>query len=189
MITIVGGIFRGRKITVPEGTKVRPTSNRVREGIFNVLQHWIDLRQTAVVDLYAGSGALGMEALSRGAFHALFIEKSSKHMRLLKQNLVLLQLPSTQVTIVCRSASAWLPSFHIDAELGESQCLIFLDPPYHAGEYETILPMVGRLANIPQETIIVVESPTSLKLPSVDNLETFQSKRYGSTQIDFLMKK
>ena len=86
MIRIIGGEYRGRKLKVPVGNDVRPTSDRVREALFNQLSSMLSWNDFTVLDLYAGSGALGLEALSRGAKHAIFVEVSRRHLKILQQN-------------------------------------------------------------------------------------------------------
>ncbi len=98
MLRIIGGEFRGRKLKVPAGKDVRPTSDRVREALFNLLSSMLSWEELTVIDLYAGSGALGLEALSRGAKNAIFVEASRKHMKILLQNVELMS--SEQVTLI-----------------------------------------------------------------------------------------
>ena len=90
MIRIIGGEYRGRKLKVPAGNDVRPTSDRVREALFNLLSSLLSWNEVTVLDLYAGSGALGLEALSRGAKHSIFIDASRRHLKILKQNVELI---------------------------------------------------------------------------------------------------
>ena len=89
MIRIIGGKYKGRKLKVCLGNDVRPTSDKVREAMFNILTPLLNWDNMIVLELYAGSGALGLEALSRGAKKAIFVEASSKHMTILKQNIEL----------------------------------------------------------------------------------------------------
>ncbi|MED6339062.1 MAG: RsmD family RNA methyltransferase, partial [SAR324 cluster bacterium] len=90
MLRIIGGEYRGRKLKVPTGKDLRPTSDRVREALFNLLSSMLSWEELTVIDLYAGSGALGLEALSRGAKKAIFVESSRKHMKILIQNVELM---------------------------------------------------------------------------------------------------
>ena len=90
MLRIIGGEYRGRKLKVPAGNDVRPTSDRVREALFSLLSSLLSWDELTVLDLYAGSGALGLEALSRGAKHAIFIETSRRHLKILQQNVELM---------------------------------------------------------------------------------------------------
>ena len=125
MIRIVGGKFKGQKLQVPHGDKVRPTSNKIREAVFNILNHLIDFDDYLVLDLFAGSGALGLEAISRGCSESFLIEANAKHFHILKENASFLQNNATIKTIR-HKAERWLPSFSDNSK----NCLIFLDPPY-----------------------------------------------------------
>ena len=96
MIRIIGGKYRGRKLKVSPGNDVRPTSDQVREALFNLLSPLLNWDNMVVLDLYAGSGALGLEALSRGAKKAVCVEASRKHMTILKQNIEIFSLEQTK---------------------------------------------------------------------------------------------
>ncbi|MCH2285535.1 MAG: RsmD family RNA methyltransferase, partial [SAR324 cluster bacterium] len=87
MIRIIGGEYRGRKLKVPPGMDIRPSSDQLREGLFNMLSALADFGSMIFLDLYAGTGAIGLEALSRGAKKVVFIEASRKNMSVLKQNI------------------------------------------------------------------------------------------------------
>lgn len=184
MLKIVGGKFRGRKIQVPKGNAVRPTLNKTREAVFNVLQNLVMLPEVTVLDLFAGSGALGLEALSRGAKASFFVESSSQVFPILWKNVQALQLPKDQAVVVKRTARSWLPDFPAQ----EKPCLIFIDPPYESLEYAPTLDLIGQLPNIPQQSILVVESPQRLEYALGEHFMPLQTKHYGRTKLDFLVK-
>ena len=92
MIRIIAGKYRGRKLKVPQGIDIRPSSDQVREGLFNMLSALADFKSMIFLDLYSGTGALGIEALSRGAKKVIFIETSRKNMSILKQNIYSISL-------------------------------------------------------------------------------------------------
>ena len=125
MLRIIGGEFRGRKLKVPAGKDVRPTSDRVREALFNLLSSMLSWEELTVIDLYAGSGALGLEALSRGAKNAIFVEASRKHMKILLQNVELMSSEQGQYKFVQDHAVQWISHFTDP----QKPCLAFLDPP------------------------------------------------------------
>ena len=100
MIRIIAGEFRGRKLKVPTGNDVRPTSDKVREALFNLLTSMLNWDNMTVLDLYAGSGALGLEALSRGAKKAIFVESSKKHVSIILKNISMLSLEQTKYELV-----------------------------------------------------------------------------------------
>ena len=184
MITIVGGKFRGKKIDVPCGQRVRPTSNKNRESIFNVLQNLLDFSKMTALDLYAGSGAMGLEALSRGVPQAIFVENSKSVFQILKKNISTFPLNAEQALLIRTSVRSWLPQYCSSA----LPCLIFIDPPYHSEECEKILALIGELTTIPPKSLMVVESPRLFQYSLPPHLEPIQSKLYGQSKLDFLLK-
>ena len=183
MISIVGGRFRGRTLGVPSGKNVRPTTNKVRGAIFNVLNNWLHFEEMLVIDLYAGSGALGLEAISRRADTAFFIESSSSNLKGLKENISLFKDETIQSQWVHEKAHKWLPHFRNEGR----PCLIFIDPPYQSGEYEEIIPLISRLSTIPPKSILVVESLHDTDYPT-PSLTLLQTKRYGQIKVNFFEK-
>lgn len=136
-VRIIAGSLRSRSLQAPSGTATRPTSDRLRETLFNVLAPRIDGADFA--DLYAGSGAVGIEALSRGAAHVTFVEKAPSALKVLRENLDRLGIKSG-FDIQAAPVAAWLRR----GEAKSTFDLIFLDPPYDAGEeYASTLGMLG----------------------------------------------
>ncbi len=130
---VIAGEFRSRRLRSVEGTEVRPTSDRMRETLFNVIAG--DLPGTVFLDAYAGTGAVGIEALSRGASQAIFIEKSKAAVEVIKGNLASLDLAG-RARVVGGSVKIYLPSLDAD--------IVFLDPPYEmAAEYAAALQILG----------------------------------------------
>ncbi len=123
MTRVIAGTARGRRLAVPDGTTTRPTSDRAREGIFSSLLSLMDLEGARVIDLYAGSGALGFEALSRGAASATLVEDDPAAVAVLHDNLAHLGLPGAHVVAV--SAERWLA-----ADPEPRYDLALVDPPY-----------------------------------------------------------
>jgi 16S rRNA (guanine966-N2)-methyltransferase len=172
-LRIVAGTLGGRRIDTPPGRSTRPTSDRVREALFSILGP-AAVQGAAVLDLYAGSGALGMEALSRGAAAATFVDSDAPAAATIRCNLDALGL--TEGRVHNRDVSAWLPH----AEGGPFD-LVFADPPYSsasraAGRLSELLPPLLR-----DTSITVTESdrrhPLALTLPLVDE------RTYGDTRI------
>ena len=124
---VITGTARGRRLKELDGYETRPTTDRVKEGIFNIIQFDIDGRK--VLDLYAGTGQLGIEALSRGAASAVFVDQRRDAAALIRDNLKLTGLED-RAKVVCGDAAAFLPS------AGEKFGLIFIDPPYAANLWE-----------------------------------------------------
>jgi 16S rRNA (guanine966-N2)-methyltransferase len=166
---IVAGRWRGRRIAAPPGKNVRPTLDRVREAWMSILQ--LDLPDSRVLDLYAGSGALGLEALSRGATSVDFVEKDARSIRALEENITTLGA-SGQVTIHRRSALAFaeaLENFAFD--------VVFADPPYASGDAERL---AQRWIERPFGRVLSVEHAASQEMPAGGS-----TRRYGSTAITF----
>ena len=184
MIRIIGGEYRGRKLKVPAGNDVRPTSDRVREALFNLLSSLTSWNELTVLDLYAGSGALGLEALSRGAKKAIFVESSRKQISTLKQNIELFSLEQTTFELIQDRATHWISRF-ADPEI---PCITFLDPPFYGNEYDLILEKLAFLPAIRRGSIIVVESPNERKIVFPENMEQLKHRRYGTVTLDILRK-
>ncbi|HEY8161826.1 MAG: 16S rRNA (guanine(966)-N(2))-methyltransferase RsmD [Methylocystis sp.] len=178
---IVGGALRGRALSAPRSQAIRPTSDRLRESVFDILAHRFDdpVTGAAVIDLFAGTGALGLEALSRGAARALFVDDGTEARALLRANIETLGLGG--VTRVFRRDATKLGA----APPGETFSLAFLDPPYGKGLAEPALRALidggwltdGALVVIEEATDSTIELPASLKLED--------ARRYGDTQFVF----
>ena len=141
---IIAGTFRSRMLVAPPGMSTRPTSDRLRETLFNVLAPRIE--GAAFLDLYAGSGAVGLEALSRGAARVTFVERAPAALKVLNGNLERLGI-SGEVRIHAKSVSAFLRSSAQSAPKRERHEVVFLDPPYDAAEeYATTLGLLGGMA-------------------------------------------
>lgn len=179
---IVGGKFGGRPLTAPVGSAVRPTSDRVREAIFNILAHGVPdfaLHGARVLDLFAGSGALGLEALSRGAAYCLFVEEAAAARASIRRNVEALGLTGVS-KIFRRDATDLGPA----GQHGAAR-LAFLDPPYGKGLAERALCSLGRGAWLAPGAIVVIEEakPTALALPPL--YRAIDQRSWGDTQVLF----
>lgn len=174
MLRIVGGAARGRRLAVPpRGT--RPTSDRAREGLFNSLAAEIDLEGARVLDLFAGSGALGLEALSRGASVAVFVESDRHAAEVLKRNLAAVDLPGSTLLRVP------VESYLVAAGAEEPFDVVLLDPPYAYDETRLATVLAG-LADrwLAPDGIVVVERAARSPEPRwPDGTGAFKHKRYG----------
>ena len=181
---IVGGEFKGRAIAAPPGRDTRPTSDRARESLFNVLAHapWspgIEDRQ--VLDLFAGSGALGLEAMSRGATFALFVETDAVARGAIRDNIETLGLFGT--TRIHRRDATDLGVK--PAGLGDPFDLVFLDPPYRKGLGERALARLGEGGWITSDALIMFECAVD-ETPSMPGYETLDTRDYGAAKVMFL---
>ena len=174
---VTGGDLRGRRIRVPRGSAVRPTADRVREALFARLG---DLSGARVLDLFGGSGALGIEALSRGAARAVFVERAGPVAAVLRQNLD--ELDVLERARVVRGDAPGVVRRLADA--GERFDLALVDPPY--AEPETTLRALRALATsgilAPRATVVVEMSRHTVP-PRVEGLEPVDERRYGDTVI------
>ena len=177
---IIGGRFGGAKLATPKDDAVRPTSDRVREALFNVLAHGIDgleIEGSRVLDLFAGTGALGLESLSRGARYCLFIEQSAAARGLLRRNVEALQL--TGVTRIWRRDATKLgPAGNMDPF-----DFVFLDPPYGKGLGERALVAAREGGWIKPGAVAVLEERTGQDIEVPPCFETLDVREYGDTQI------
>lgn len=174
---VIAGTAKGRRLVAPPGERTRPTADRVKEALFSALQP--RLRGASVVDLYAGSGALGIEALSRGAAHATFVEKAQRALRTLDQNLELTDLVGG-ATVVARDVAAALAR----RMPGAPYDLAFLDPPYaiHRDELAEVLGALRR--HLSAGALVTVElSVHGEDPPWPDGVLPDRTRRYGDTVV------
>jgi 16S rRNA (guanine966-N2)-methyltransferase len=176
---IIGGSVGGRRLQVPPGTGTRPTSDRTREALFSALESMLGSWQgVTVLDLYAGSGAVGLEALSRGAAGAVCVEQDRRAAAMVRRNAAELALP---LRVEPRSVSAYLA--------GEPRAfdLAFLDPPYDVGEQALQRDLAaltkGWLA--PRAVVVVERSSRSALREWPDGYEPVRSRRYGETVLAY----
>ena len=177
---VIGGTARGRKLKVPKGLAVRPTAARVKESLFNILSH--DFAGLRVLDLFAGSGNVSIEALSRGAVKAVLVDESARSAAVIRANLSRLELN--------RRAQVWVApvarSLRKLEKAGEKFDLIFLDPPYDKGLVTTTLEAIGKSSLINPSGIVVVEhSGREAIKPNYGNLMLNDRRRYGDTFLSF----
>lgn len=179
MTRIIAGAFGGRRIQTPKGDGTRPTSDRVREAMFSSLESELGgFDDLYVLDLFAGSGALGLEALSRGAQHATFVEHDGKAAAVVRANVR--ELGAERADVVKSTASAFLLHSH-DPRFD----LVFIDPPY-AMATDVVTHLVRKLAEYSAiEALFVVERATRDPFRWPQGVEPLRSKKYGETTIWF----
>ncbi len=155
---VITGSARGRRLKELEGMETRPTTDRVKEGVFNIIQ--FDIEGRRVLDLFAGTGQLGIETLSRGAAAAVFVEQRRDAAALVRENLKLTGL-TDRARVVNGDAMAFLSSAK------EKFDLIFIDPPYAADLWESALEAISRFDILSDHGIIVCESPVEREMPEL----------------------
>lgn len=181
---IVAGRLKGRPLLAPEGRDVRPTSDRAREAVFNVLMHrfqgqGFQLIGARVLDAFAGAGGLGLEALSRGAGHVTFFDTSSTARRVIEGNLGALKIPRSEVTVL--QADATRPPRAV------APCeLVFLDPPYDGGLMEPALRALAAAGWLAADALCICEERAGTTTPTPEGFELLDERRYGKAQVRFL---
>ncbi|MBF0186611.1 MAG: 16S rRNA (guanine(966)-N(2))-methyltransferase RsmD [Magnetococcales bacterium] len=186
MLRISGGRFRGRVLAAPRGESIRPTQQRVREALFSMIAD--RLHGARVLDLCAGCGTLGLEALSRGAQQTLFIDSSKKARALITDNLKKCQCESSGV-IIAGSIDKYSTYKSIIEKLGDADRavdLVFVDPPYgRSSLIEDALTHLSKMGLVDEESLVIVER--SERQRPLDNSEEWghlRSREYGETVID-----
>jgi 16S rRNA (guanine(966)-N(2))-methyltransferase RsmD len=178
---IISGTSKGRKLVTPRSQSLRPTSDRVKESIFNILQD--DIVGKVVLDLFAGTGNLGIEALSRGAKKTIFVEKGRQALRLIQRNLTQFGLES-QSEILPKDANR---AIGILKQKGESFDLILMDPPYEKGLIQRTLMKLNSYPIYHKDSILVIEHDRREPLSTVmDGWNLIRQRRIGDTVISFL---
>ncbi len=181
MTRIVAGTLGGRRLTAPPGAGTRPTSDRVREALFSSIESMVDLDGARFADLYAGSGAVGLEALSRGAAHVLLVESDARAARTIQVNLTTLRAEPAARLVVDRVAAVLGRGPD-----GDPYDVVFADPPYAVTDEEiaetaTALVRGGWLE---ADAVLVFErSSRSGPPPQVDGVTSVRSRRYGETTL------
>lgn len=171
---IIGGRWRGRVISFDDAEGLRPTTDRIRETVFNWLQPYI--HQSRCLDVFAGSGALGFEALSRGAGELVFVEKNIRTVKRIKQNIE--TLGAEEVTVHHQDALAWLQSSAKNCDSGRFD-LVFLDPPFHSELLAMSCRLLDKSGCLAEDAIIYVEHnrDTAIELP--ENWVALKEKKAG----------
>ena len=179
---IVGGKFRGRPLAAPDTEATRPTSDRVREAVFNILAHAIDgfsIEGARVLDLFAGTGALGVEALSRGAVYCLFVEEDADARGVIRRNIEALQLTGT-TKVFRRDATSLGP-----ASSREAFNLVFLDPPYGKGLAERALASAAAGHWLAPGAIAVIEDRKGATIALPPGFALLDQRTWGDTHVLF----
>jgi 16S rRNA (guanine966-N2)-methyltransferase len=179
---VVGGRLKGRNLASPSSRDIRPTADRLRESLFTILIHAYDdpIADARVLDLFAGTGALGIEAISRGAAFALFVDNGAEARALLRNNVEALGLGG--MTKVYRRDAGNLGPAHPM----EPFSLVFLDPPYRKGLAELALASAREGGWLKPEALIVVEEAADAGFKAPEGFEELERRDYDDTELVFL---
>ena len=168
---VIAGSARGTQLVTPEGEDTRPTTDKVREAVYGSLQ--FRLRDARVLDLFAGSGAMGIEALSRGAEHCIFIDKSRKAIACITANIKKCRMESVS-QVLCTDTLGWLETAKDKFDI------IILDPPYASGIYEKVMQIIKDRELLADDGTVVLEHDGSI---DIRGFEKVRDKRYGKIHV------
>ena len=180
MPRIITGLFKGKLLETPEGREVRPTSDRVRTSVFNILHSWLPGKK--VLDLYSGCGAIGLECISRGAKSAIMVERAPEALRCLTANVK--RLGANDKATVWR-ADVWDV---LKNTTGYQMDLIYADPPYREVEMEKLLSAIDSSSFANDDTIVIIEHDETVKCAKDTEIATWRCYRsisYGKAQVSF----
>ena len=180
---VIAGEARRLKLVTPEGNDTRPTQDRIKETLFNMIQN--DVPGSVFVDAFAGSGGIGIEALSRGAVRAYFIENNVKAVKCINQNLATTRLEE-KATVLKSDVLVGLKNIRED-----EVDIIFVDPPYEGGLYEKTFELLERLPYVTEYTMIIAECSLDMDLDIFESagFEITKEKRYKTNQHIFMKKR
>jgi len=181
LLRIVSGKLKGRRLRTLDGQTARPTLEKTRESIFNSLQSRYNLSDFEALDLFAGSGALGFEAFSRGAEKVVFTEIDRSWFTLLQSNIQLLSLAG-HCSAHLTDALRWLRK----AKFAKRPLLFLLDPPYQGDLAQQTLDLLQNRRDIPENSIIVLETSRDKELAYADHFHVFREMTVGRTRVDFM---
>ncbi len=174
---IVGGKFKGRPLQSPKGIVTRPTTDRTRESLFNILTHRIDFKNCRTLDLFAGTGALGLEAISRGSEYCLFIEEASAARAAIRENIEALELSGITKIFRCDATRLGKPGNIKPFDL------VFADPPYRKGYGEKSARCLFQEGWMNTGGLFILEEATDVYPESLKGYELIDIRKYGETTI------
>lgn len=181
MSRIVAGTLGGRRISAPAGAATRPTTDRVREALFSALEAMGGVAEARFADLYAGSGAVGLEALSRGAAHVLLVESDARAARVIRENIAALRAAPAARLVIGK-----VPQVLAGGPDGGPYDVVFADPPYSVPDQQITEMLEGLLDGgwLAADAVVVVErSSRTGPLAWVDGITGERSRRYGETTL------
>lgn len=173
---VTGGTLKGRRLSTAPGMTTRPTTDKVRQSIFNILMH--EIEDAEVLDLFAGSGAVGIEAVSRGAKSAVFVESIYKPVAVIKQNLKSLELEAQVLNADYREACRILSAN------GRQFDLIFADPPYEKVTPQEVAETVLQYNLLRSKGLFIIEHKSGMSISS-DSIVLLKKRKFGQTEVSF----
>ncbi len=177
---VISGTARGRKLLSPQGNDTRPTTDRIKETLFNIISPLVP--DSVFLDIFGGSGAIGIEALSRGAELAVFVDNSRKAVNLIRENLKLTNLSEKSLVL----EADYKKAMQLLSEQNRKFHVIFMDPPYYKDFTLEALELTVKYNLLANEGIIVTELGSKEPLPEVSGLKVYRQKNFGTTTMVFM---
>lgn len=179
---IIGGKARGTKLYTLEGENTRPTLDRVKESLFNIIQN--DIQDSIFLDLFSGSGAIGLEAISRGAKKAILCDKSQEAIKIIQKNVAKTKFEN-QVEIYCTDFEKC-----IKEKQGISLDVVYIDPPYQTDYVYKAVKLLLEQKLVNEKTLIIIETDRKEIMDDIENLPIIKvdERKYGRAQLIFLKK-
>ncbi|MFV0504297.1 MAG: 16S rRNA (guanine(966)-N(2))-methyltransferase RsmD [Lachnospirales bacterium] len=180
---VISGQARGTKLFEPANNNIRPTTDRIKETLFNIINFYIE--GANVLDLYSGSGALGIECLSRGATHCTFVEKEKEHCKLIEKNLEKTKFFSDRFIVLNKSIGQKVGFPTIE---NNTYDIILMDPPYNMSLENETIEFIYKKNILKERGIIVIEHSSSTKLNLPEGFTSLKEKNFKTTTITILQK-
>lgn len=179
---VIAGTARSLPLKAPDGLDTRPTTDRIKETLFNMLQ--ADIPGAVFVDLFSGSGGIGIEALSRGARKAYFVDNSPKALSCIQQNLTFTKTEDRAIVLKQDAVTALNSIYEKEADI------IFMDPPYNCGYEKNVLAMLGEMRYVTADTLIIVEASLDTDFSYLEEMGFYmvKDKRYKTNRHVFIRR-
>lgn len=179
---VISGKCRGTHLIAPEGIETRPTTDRIKETLFNMIA--FDLPECQFLDLFSGSGAIGIESLSRGAKQAVFVEQGDKAFRCIRENLEKTRLKESSEILTCSAQDA----VKLLAQRKMSFDIIFMDPPYALEGIDQLINSIAEYDLLNEDGYIILERSTKSIVNLPTSLVLWKEKKYRTTTLSFIKK-
>lgn len=177
---VISGSARGMKLRAPKGISTRPTVDRIKESLFNIIAN--DLSDISFLDLFSGSGGIGIEALSRGAKSAVFVDSDYESVKIIEDNIISAKMMDRS-TVLKSDVQTAVAKLKKD---GKKFDIIFMDPPYSKGLVQKTVSTVFDAGILKKDGFIIAEQPIEEALPNVDGFNVFRVKEYKITKMTFI---
>ncbi len=184
MLRIISGLAKGRHLKIPGGSQVRPTSDKVRESLFNIIGHDYII-ESLFLDLFAGSGAVGIEAISRGAKHVTFVDNNIRHISTIKENIRMCGFQKSS-DVMFGNVITILDKF---PDKKKSFNIVFVDPPYSYKKWDILLSEISKNVNIVAYGFLIIEHSSRVSMPEpLKDLERYGIYKYGDSTLTVYRK-